>query len=139
MDYRVILEKVTAIGHEVRASHQVAISNELSSDEINAEMKKFDKKLNSIGNAVHKIVGYDKKPHTYEIPNSIPRNSKVNKDSFVAALTKSKNDMAKLQDDLKNENYRVVDKSLNKVKTLSNTTRGLFTKAVKDLEEMAAL
>ena len=138
MDYRIILERTNNVRRQMRMTHQVMLSNEVEADSTDADMKAFDKKLNNISNAIHKIVGFQKTPQRYEKPDSIPKNLKVDKDFIISDLTLTKNELSKLQDELKEEKYRVVDKSINKVKALPNATRALFTKAVTDIEEMIA-
>jgi primase-polymerase (primpol)-like protein len=137
MDYRVILEGTTQVRRQMAATHQLMLSNDIGAKTIDADMKAFDKKLVNIDNAIHKIVGFEKKAQNYEKPSSVPR-SNVSEDSISADLNASFLKLSKLQKDLKDEKYRIVDKSNNKVKALPNASRAMFTKAVTDIEEMIA-
>ena len=63
MDYRVILERTENARRQMRMTHQVMLSNGIEAESTDSDMKAFDKKLNSIDNAIHKIVGFKKKDH----------------------------------------------------------------------------
>jgi len=139
MNYLDLFKKVSEFRIAAKRAHQLALSNRLSDDNANKIFERFDKKAFSFEKAVVEAFDLKGGDHVYYKPGLINENEKIDKAYICGLLNVVSTNITNLQDSLKSSKYKVVDKSNNKYKNLSNGARSLLTKTVKEMTDLVEI
>jgi len=138
MQLEIALSKIDQLKSHAKQIHQLAISNGLNAKASSEIFSKFDSKLTSVSNSIHKMQGYAPGEYEYTTPkaNPVMEDKAVSKESLKNQLISFKAKMAIFQENWKNEGYKVVNSKTNEIANINNTNKGNVTKALKDLEDL---
>ena len=138
MDYLKLMQSIESVKNSVKLAHQDALSNGIlkNDDERNDLFSKFDGKSVSINNGIMKAAGLTPGEYDYVLPGRINPNMHVTPDTVIGKVLVVKTNLEKIQEGLKATKYKIVNKNLNKIHYLNNSTKSVFTKAVADLDKI---
>lgn len=128
--------------HSLIMSNAIKEENPLQvDDKVHNLFEKFDSKLNSVAANVYNVHEIKNDPYIYRKPsiNSTLQNERVDAEFVKIKLQEMKSRVEKIQDEWKEEKYKVVDHQTNKIAYLNNTNRGNITKAIGDIDSLIEL
>ena len=133
---------IESLKDSTRRAHQIFISSETSTKEVNSILKKADTKLASIMKGLYKSADVEFSTGEYEAPEKRELGNITQdfaKQKGTEILGNIVHDLKNIKESLKERKNMVIFRQQRSSHKLSNNTVSLFTKTISDLGKVISL